>query len=87
MSYMKELPIFKWVTLCVRFQRSKLQDVLWELQTAIYLQELYNPTIWGKESFYDELAKAQKIEMDKRERERKDRTKVYLLAKYSAYSI
>lgn len=41
-----------------------------------YPPELYDPSIWGKESFYDELAKAQKIEMDKREKERKERTKV-----------
>ena len=40
------------------------------------LQELFNPLIWGKESFYDELAKSQKVEMDKREKEKKERTKV-----------
>lgn len=41
-----------------------------------YPLELYNPTIFGPESLYDELAKAQKSEMDRRERERKDRTKI-----------
>ena len=40
------------------------------------MQEVYNPKIWGRESFYDELAKAQKVEMEKREKERKERTKV-----------
>ena len=39
-------------------------------------QDLYNPGIWGEESYYDELAKVQKIEMDKREKEKKERTKV-----------
>lgn len=32
--------------------------------------------IWGRDSYYDELAKAQKQEMDKREKDKKDRTKV-----------
>ncbi|XP_064634928.1 SAP30-binding protein-like [Lineus longissimus] len=41
-----------------------------------YPPELYDPSIWGKESFYDELARAQKQEMDKRDKEKKDRTKV-----------
>ena len=39
-------------------------------------QELYDPSLWGEESYYDELAKAQKIEMDKREKDKKERTKV-----------
>lgn len=34
---------------------------------------IYEPTRWSKESYYDELAKVQKIEMDKRERERKNK--------------
>ena len=41
-----------------------------------YLQEIYNTAIWGPESYYDELAKIQKAEMDKREKEKKERTKV-----------
>merc|ERR1712004_540702 len=41
-----------------------------------YPPELFDPSIWGPESFYDELAKAQKVEMDKREKERKERTKI-----------
>lgn len=41
-----------------------------------YPPELYDPSIWGKESFYDALDKAQKADMEKREKERKERTKV-----------
>jgi len=38
--------------------------------------ELYDPHWWGKESYYEELGKAQKLEMDRREKERRDRTKI-----------
>jgi len=38
--------------------------------------EIYDPHIWGKESFYDELDKAQRKDMEKREKDKKDRTKV-----------
>ncbi|XP_052801067.1 SAP30-binding protein-like [Mya arenaria] len=41
-----------------------------------YPPELYDPSIWGKESFYDALDKAQKQDMEKREKEKKERTKV-----------
>lgn len=41
-----------------------------------YPASIYDPLKWGKESFYEELAKVQKIEMDKREKEKKERTKV-----------
>ena len=37
---------------------------------------MFDPHCWGKESYYDELARVQKEEMDKREKERKDKTKV-----------
>ena len=37
---------------------------------------LYNPSIWGTGSYFDELSQLQKKEMDKREKERKDRTKI-----------
>lgn len=36
-----------------------------------YPPENYDPLRWGKESFYEELAKVQKVEMDRREKERK----------------
>lgn len=36
----------------------------------------YDPSKWGKESFYEELARVQKVEMDRREKEKKERTKV-----------
>ncbi|XP_067940799.1 SAP30-binding protein-like [Watersipora subatra] len=41
-----------------------------------YPPELYDPSIWDKSSFYDELAKLQNIEMEKRKAEKKDRVKV-----------
>lgn len=41
-----------------------------------YPPEVYDPHAWGKESFYDALDKAQKLDMEKREKERKDRTKI-----------
>ncbi|XKL64172.1 hypothetical protein PGB90_004258 [Kerria lacca] len=41
-----------------------------------YPPHIYDPFRWGHESFYDELAKVQKTEMDKREKERKEKTKV-----------
>ena len=37
-----------------------------------YPTELYNPAIWGPHSHYEELAKAQWSEMEKREKEKKD---------------
>ena len=40
-----------------------------------YPADIYDPTSWGKESFYEELAKAQKTEMDKIEKARKDNAK------------
>lgn len=40
-----------------------------------YPNELYDPLQWGKESFYEELAKVQKIEMDRRDKERKESLK------------
>lgn len=43
-----------------------------------YPPEIYDPLIWGEESYYEELAKAQKIEMDRREKEKKDTSKVEL---------
>jgi len=38
--------------------------------------EIYDPHIWGKESFYDELDKTQRKDMERREREKKDKTKI-----------
>lgn len=43
-----------------------------ELDTN-YPPEIYDPLKWGKESYYDELAKAQKLEMDRREKEKKEK--------------
>lgn len=37
---------------------------------------MFDPHCWGKESYYDEIARVQKEEMDRREKERKDKTKV-----------
>ncbi|XP_055917869.1 SAP30-binding protein [Eupeodes corollae] len=41
-----------------------------------YPPEMYDPLQWGHESFYEELAKAQKIEMTKRQKEKKDSDKI-----------
>ena len=46
------------------------------LSISLGVQELYDPSIWGKQSFYEELAKVQKEDMERREKERKERTKV-----------
>lgn len=43
-----------------------------ELDTN-YPPEIYDPLRWGKESYFEELAKVQGAEMDKREKERKER--------------
>lgn len=43
-----------------------------ELDTN-YPPEKYDPLKWGKESYYEELAKAQKVEMDRREKEKKEK--------------
>ncbi|XP_030759137.1 SAP30-binding protein-like [Sitophilus oryzae] len=40
-----------------------------------YPPNLYDPLKFGKESYYEELAKIQKAEMDKREKERKGKVK------------
>ncbi|XP_075981436.1 SAP30-binding protein [Anticarsia gemmatalis] len=43
-----------------------------ELDTN-YPPEIYDPLKWGKESYYDELSKVQKTEMDRREKEKKSK--------------
>lgn len=43
-----------------------------ELDTN-YPPEIYDPLRWGKESYCEELAKVQESEMDKREKERKEK--------------
>ncbi|GBP31953.1 SAP30-binding protein [Eumeta japonica] len=50
-----------------------------ELDTN-YPPEIYDPLKWGKESYYDELAKVQKIEMDRREKERKEKAKIDIIS-------
>lgn len=40
-----------------------------------YPNELYDPLQWGKESFYEELARVQKVEMERREKDRKESLK------------
>jgi hypothetical protein len=44
-----------------------------------YSPEVYDPLRWDKSSYYDELAKVQKAEMDQREKERREKTKVEFL--------
>ena len=41
-----------------------------------YPLDKFDAHIWDKESYYDNLARVQKEEMDKKERERKEKTKV-----------
>lgn len=41
-----------------------------------YPPEIYDPLMWGKESYYESLAKAQKDDADRREKEKKEKTKV-----------
>jgi len=45
-------------------------------QGTNYPSEIYNPQQWGPESYYEELARLQKEDMDRKERERRERTKV-----------
>lgn len=40
-----------------------------------YQPEIYDPLQWGKESFFEELAKVQKIEMEKREKDKRENIK------------
>jgi len=49
-----------------------------------YPPHLYDPLRWGKESFYEELGRLQKEDMEKRQKERKEKTKV---SKVYAYEI
>lgn len=41
-----------------------------------YPPEIYDPLQWGAESFYEDLARVQKIEMVKRQKEKKDTDKI-----------
>lgn len=41
-----------------------------------YPPEIYDPLQWGNESFYEELARVQKNEMVKRQKEKKDTDKI-----------
>ncbi|KAJ7987866.1 hypothetical protein DPEC_G00331000 [Dallia pectoralis] len=41
-----------------------------------YPKDMFDPHGWSEESYYEALAKAQKVEMDKLEKAKKDRTKV-----------
>ncbi|XP_054161677.1 SAP30-binding protein-like [Oppia nitens] len=45
-----------------------------------YPPDVYNPHIWTEKSFYEELAKRQKEDMDRREKDRKERTKVEFMS-------
>ncbi|KAJ6642240.1 SAP30-binding protein [Pseudolycoriella hygida] len=44
-----------------------------------YQPEIYDPLQWGKESFFEELAKVQKTEMEKREKEKRENIKQELV--------
>lgn len=45
-----------------------------------YPLNMFDPHCWGKESYYDDLARVQKEEMDKREKERKEKSKVDIVS-------
>ncbi|XP_005098201.1 SAP30-binding protein [Aplysia californica] len=38
--------------------------------------EIYDPHLWGKESFFDELDKVQRKDMERREKEKREKTKI-----------
>ena len=44
-----------------------------------YHPDTYNPLQWGKESYFEELARLQKLEMDKMEKQKKEVTKNQLV--------
>lgn len=51
-----------------------------------YPPHLYDPLRWGKESFYEELGRLQKEDMEKRQKERKEKTKVsHLFIKFELF--
>ncbi|XP_062234936.1 SAP30-binding protein isoform X4 [Platichthys flesus] len=41
-----------------------------------YPKDMFNPHGWSEDSYYEALAKAQKVDMDKLEKAKKDRTKI-----------
>ncbi|XP_057325770.1 SAP30-binding protein-like isoform X2 [Microplitis mediator] len=45
-----------------------------------YPPERFDPFKWGKDSYYEELAKVQKAEMDKLEKARKEKTKIEIVS-------
>lgn len=45
-----------------------------------YPPERFDPFRWGKESYYEELARQQKAEMDKLEKSRKEKTKIEIVS-------
>uniref|UniRef100_A0A3Q0SJC5 SAP30 binding protein n=1 Tax=Amphilophus citrinellus TaxID=61819 RepID=A0A3Q0SJC5_AMPCI len=46
-----------------------------------YPKDMFDPHGWSEDSYYEALAKAQKVEMDKLEKAKKERTKVSLTRK------
>uniref|UniRef100_A0A3P9BBD9 SAP30 binding protein n=1 Tax=Maylandia zebra TaxID=106582 RepID=A0A3P9BBD9_9CICH len=48
-----------------------------------YPKDMFDPHAWSEDSYYEALAKAQKVEMDKLEKAKKERTKVSLTTKKS----
>lgn len=44
-----------------------------------YGPQIYDPLKWDRSSYYDELAKRQKADMEQREKERRERTKIEFL--------
>lgn len=50
-----------------------------------YPPHIYDPLQWGRESFYEELAGAQKTEMERRERDRKEGLKQQLVVEAAGF--
>lgn len=44
-----------------------------------YPPSVYDPNRWGKDSYYEELAKVQKLDMDMKEKAKKDKAKVEIV--------
>ncbi|XP_014214579.1 SAP30-binding protein [Copidosoma floridanum] len=44
-----------------------------------YPRDRFDPSKWSKDSYYDELAKTQKVEMDKLDKAKKDKSKIEII--------
>ncbi|KAF3704703.1 SAP30-binding protein Transcriptional regulator protein HCNGP [Channa argus] len=63
------------VCLCVIYEKLIQYCGIDELGTN-YPKDMFDPHGWSEDSYYEALAKAQKVEMDKLEKAKKERTKI-----------